>query len=110
MTVKRETLAWCAGVLDSSGSISAHGRTVRWQVHSGDAMLLDRLAAVLGGTVVGPYENKFADGMKRRPRYVWHVDGRHAVAGVLRRLRPWLSPAKIEAAESRLALTERTPA
>lgn len=110
MAVKRETLAWCAGVLDSSGSITAHGRTCRWQVHSADPVLLDRLAAVLGGTVVGPYENNYGDGAKRRPRYVWHVDGRHSVAAVLRRLRPWLSTTKIEAAESRLALTERKSA
>lgn len=93
VSATRETLAWCAGVLDAKGSVADRGRSVRLSVSSHDRLLVDRLAGVLGGSVLGPYENRNADGITRRPRYVWHVDGVVAVLTLSRRLRRWLSPA-----------------
>lgn len=109
-----ETTAWCAGLFDGEGwsGTTASGTAGRRRLvtsvtqasHDGSPEVLRRLQAAMGGMIYGPLVLP-----PRAPRYTWRLNGQD-VLGLLARLRPWLTDAKIRQADMALQQYFEQPA
>lgn len=73
-------LYWTAGFLEGEGYFCLRGKTksaVTISAAQVQRSPLDRLAALWGGTVLGPYQNK---NPRSNPYYRWDLGGTNAVA------------------------------
>jgi hypothetical protein len=80
-------IGWATGVFDAEGTVRVNKGSIEMRIRSTDRVLLDRVAAIFGGHVVGPYGN----GEGHAPVYYWTVPAAEAPP-LLKLLAPMLSP------------------
>jgi len=103
--VKREQLAWVAGVFEGEGTIVRDGSRTRLQVGMADEDVVRRLAEASGmGTVSGPHKSFGPKGTDYQPRWRWSVARQSEVYALLAALWPWLGERR--RARAKLALLE----
>lgn len=75
--VDREELAWAAGLYDGEGSTTWGGTAgAQMLVSQSDPEVLHRFRAAVGvGKVYGPYSAGCRDGFKRKPKWMYKIDG-----------------------------------
>jgi hypothetical protein len=95
--VDREELAWAAGFLDGEGHFGRHrrkgarpGGRLAIQVAQQDRRPLDRLQAILGGRVYGPY----GPYGQTQPYFLWYIQGFERTQATIAMLWPFLSEPK----------------
>ena len=97
MAVDERELAWAAGFLDGEGNFSCDLRSNKAKMTIQAAQVepqpLERLKAVLGGNVTGPYGPYVKP--NRKPWYMWRMYTNQAEEACLRLL-PYLSQPKIK--------------
>jgi hypothetical protein len=98
MIVPRRTSEWAAGVFEGEGAITWCGGP-RLVITNHDPWVLDEVRSVMGGKVYGPYVPSSRDGHRRKPIYKWQVTGWDRSIEAFEKLRPWLSPRRVERAE-----------
>ena len=95
-------LAWAAGFLDGEGNFrSGHGiqrgKYLRVYLNFSACQVprepLDRLAAVLGGSVTGPYYSKQPN---KQPYYKWQMTKYNDCKRTMFRLLPYVCSVKME--------------
>ncbi len=105
--MNREELAWAAGFLDGEGYFACTGRSDRphrrltvaaAQVHLEP---LDRLKALLGGGIHGPYPSRHMTG---QPYYQWQICSFEQVQAAIAALWAFMSPPKRAQAQAALGL------
>jgi hypothetical protein len=91
--VESELHAWAAGVVDSRGSFIFYRKAVELRLQvalRGDREIGDRLVAILGGNVYGPYERAGRD----RKVYLYMLRGERSVGEAAELMWPWLGDCK----------------
>ncbi len=92
-------VAWAAGLFEGEGCIT-WGSGPRLLVANSDRWVLDKFRRVVGvGKIYGPYEYKLADGFRRKPKYIWQLEGWRRCQYVMDLFWPWLSPRRRARAE-----------
>ncbi|MBV8528966.1 MAG: hypothetical protein JOZ75_11670 [Candidatus Dormibacteraeota bacterium] len=87
------TWAWFAGLYEGQGSVVYHRSArhrARLQIRSTDEELTRLVHARIGGTVFGPYNYRYRDGIARKAFWVWVSDGLDP-GDVAAEMWPWLS-------------------
>jgi hypothetical protein len=103
--VIREDLAWAAGFLDGEGNfrcqLRRNGRGGVLGIHAAqvDRRPLDRLAAILGGAVYGPYKQRVEN---HSEYYSWSLYRTAKAKEAIALLLPFLSEPKREQAQRAL--------
>ncbi len=88
--MKRENLvAYCAGIFDGEGSVSANDGCVRMSVAMIDREPLQALFSAFGGKLYGPRKGTNA------PLYVWQITGWRKVESVYLEIAPYLCARRI---------------
>lgn len=83
-------IAWAAGLFEGEGSLTQSGGSLDVRVKMTDEEIVRRFEEVIGyGTVYGPYNYDYRDGIKRKPHWIW-VALRYDALEVLELLWPWL--------------------
>jgi len=108
IATRGEDLAWAAGFLDGEGSFMfqirsddrGRGRLIA-QAAQADIRPLQRLQAILGGKINGPYRI-----LDHRPYWMWQARGEEHTLGVFAALMPYLTAPKQEPAVRALAARE----
>lgn len=109
-----EEIAYIAGIFDGEGHVGSSGvRSIQVGITSTDLDILERVVAVFGGTIYGPYEKE-----ERKPIFAWKAGSRKPSWAFLDAVYPFLSSRRqgrideLEArrtdyyADQRLGLTE----
>lgn len=90
LAVSPDDAAYAAGLFEGEGSVgSATGWTVR--VGMTDREPLDRMAAIFGGRVTGPYRQRG----NRKPSWAWSIHGYDTVAAFFDLVAGRLSPRRL---------------
>lgn len=86
------TWAWFAGLFEGQGSAAYHRTArhrVRLQVKTTDEDVVQLTRSRVGGTVFGPYQYTYRDGVARKPYWIWASDGLDP-SRVAAAMWPWL--------------------
>jgi hypothetical protein len=63
---------WAAGLFEGEGSMTNSGGCLDVRLKMTDEDVVRRFEEVVGyGTVYGPYNYEYGDGIKRKPHWVW---------------------------------------
>lgn len=96
-------MGWVVGIFEGEGTIiireTDRRRSVRVAVGSTDLDVVERLQALVGGNLNGPYARG-----KNKPIWHWRMDRQADVAAFLRALRPHLGERRGTKADEALAV------
>lgn len=101
-------LAWAAGLIEGEGylQLTPQNRDVGIAVTSIDLDVLQKLQAILGGSVCGPYDH---GNPKWKPFWRWQIGARPTVRSVLNLILPYLCSRRKAKAVELLAWIEENP-
>jgi hypothetical protein len=90
-----EDIAWAAGFFEGEGCIAIIGSQFGITLTNTDKWTIDRFDDLMPvGKIYGPYDNRQADGYRRKPFWRWVAHREAAMDGV-QLLSPWLSPRRL---------------
>lgn len=97
----RENLAWCAGIIEGEGSIYAKRTALGYRyVTVGAGMtdwdILERLRAILGGVINGPYSPRLGVVASRKPVWFWTISDSQRAYAVSAALYHWFGTRRRE--------------